>query len=100
MALFVIFSLSVSVTVVERSAPRGSSCSGKWLLEQLLPKIVKWSETEEGGPSASSLRLVPIDRYNALYQRMKVKYGAPMVEVRKSSTFPVLRLLSSKTQGC
>ncbi|XP_035690116.1 probable tRNA (uracil-O(2)-)-methyltransferase [Branchiostoma floridae] len=53
----------------------------KWLCEHLLPKIAKWSEEVVEGGRRRVQDLVPIDRYNVLYQQLKRKYGRRMMQV-------------------
>jgi tRNASer (uridine44-2'-O)-methyltransferase len=55
--------------------------SEKWLSNVLLPKLVKWSEEDDLHTGVTSIRLVPLERYNQVYQEMKEKYGRKLVEV-------------------
>ena len=74
--------------LVSRSdAPRlvdwAISPSVKWLAECLLPKIVRWTNEDEG----KSKRVLPNslvgeDRYSQLYTELKRKYGRKMAEVK------------------
>ncbi|XP_065830712.1 probable tRNA (uracil-O(2)-)-methyltransferase isoform X2 [Oscarella lobularis] len=73
--------------LVSRSdAPRlvdwAISPSVKWLAECLLPKIVRWTNEDEG----KSKRVLPNslvgeDRYSQLYTELKRKYGRKMAEI-------------------
>lgn len=55
-----------------------------WVQQKVLPKVVKWaaevkenSEEEDRG----SLRLIRVQEYNQLYQKLKAKYGKQLVKV-------------------
>ncbi|XP_006822996.1 putative tRNA (uracil-O(2)-)-methyltransferase [Saccoglossus kowalevskii] len=60
-----------------------------WLLSFLLPKIVKWSAESDSQQSVQYKSLVPIDNYTVLYQKLKQKYGAKMVEIWPENTDPL-----------
>lgn len=54
-----------------------------WLQQNVLPKLAKWaSEVQEDGnvEDRGSLKLVDVQEYNNLYQKLKIKYGQPLVE--------------------
>ncbi|XP_078598056.1 putative tRNA (uracil-O(2)-)-methyltransferase isoform X2 [Branchiostoma floridae x Branchiostoma japonicum] len=53
----------------------------KWLCDHLLHKIAKWSADVAPGGRRRVQALVPIDRYNVLYQQLKRKYGRRMMQV-------------------
>lgn len=62
-----------------------------WLKQNVLPKLVKWaSEVEEDGnvEDRGSLKLVDVQEYNSLYQKLKIKYGQPLVEMWPEVTDP------------
>ncbi|XP_068210125.1 probable tRNA (uracil-O(2)-)-methyltransferase isoform X2 [Palaemon carinicauda] len=62
-----------------------------WLKNSVLPKLAKWAtEIEEDGtkPERGSLTLLNVQEYNELYQRLKVKYGHPLVENWPENTDP------------
>lgn len=52
-----------------------------WLKTTLLRKLVNWSSEKNLRTSVTSLRLVPVDRYNQLYNHLKEKYGKKFVAV-------------------
>ena len=84
------WTLSLCSNFVFEFADKASECNESdncvgWLKNSVLPKIVKWaSEVGDDGmkPEQGSLALVNIQEYNELYQKLKVKYGQPLVEVR------------------
>ncbi|KAJ8312403.1 hypothetical protein KUTeg_009776 [Tegillarca granosa] len=49
--------------------------------DALLPKLVSWSRESHLKTSVTSLKLVPIDEYNVLYNHLKEKYGKKFVEL-------------------
>ena len=52
-----------------------------WLVHILLPKLVTWAEGwDEGRTKRESL--IPLEHYIQLYQMMKKKYAAPLIEVK------------------
>lgn len=56
-----------------------------WLKKNVLPKVVKWAtEVSEDGivNDRGSLQLIDIAEYNEVYQRLKIKYGKPLVKVQ------------------
>jgi len=53
----------------------------EWLRDQLLTKIANWSRESQLKTTVTSLRLVPIDSYNSLYNELKDKYGKKFVQV-------------------
>lgn len=66
-----------------------SECSSegnqKWLMDVLLPKVIKWADNQEffrtNANLNASLRLVSIDTYSELYNVLKEKYGRGIVKV-------------------
>ena len=51
-----------------------------WLVHILLPKLASWAESwDEGRTKRESL--IPLEYYVQLYQMMKKKYAAPLIEV-------------------
>lgn len=52
-----------------------------WLRTTLLRKLVNWSSEKNLRTSVTSLRLVPVDKYNQQYNILKEKYGRKFVEV-------------------
>ncbi|XP_066269984.1 probable tRNA (uracil-O(2)-)-methyltransferase [Branchiostoma lanceolatum] len=53
----------------------------KWLCDHLLPKVAKWSEQTAGPGRRRVQALVPLDRYNVLYQQLKRRHGRRMVQI-------------------
>ena len=53
----------------------------KWLHETLAVKIANWTQITDLTTSSRSLRLVSLERYNALYCHLKEKYGPELVQV-------------------
>lgn len=66
----------------------GKSCD--WLRFKFLPRLIKWMESESdvANSKISSLSLVSIEGYTLLYNRLKEKYGAKMVETWPENTDP------------
>nr|XP_022343515.1 probable tRNA (uracil-O(2)-)-methyltransferase [Crassostrea virginica] len=60
----------------------------EWLQTTLLRKLVNWSSEKKLRTSVTSLRLVPVDRYNELYNTLKDKYGRKFVEIWPEKTDP------------
>ncbi|KAK3861311.1 hypothetical protein Pcinc_032691 [Petrolisthes cinctipes] len=63
-----------------------------WVQQKVLPKVVKWatevkedSEVEDKG----SLRLIRVQEYNQLYQKLKAKYGKQLVKMWPEKTDPL-----------
>lgn len=56
-----------------------------WLKDILLPKLCKWAGEAQGSQvSRGSLRLVPLDQYTKIYQRLKQDFGEKFVKVSNS----------------
>lgn len=74
------------------NTPRKVDASEKsyvdWLRTNLLRKLVNWSSEKKLRTSITSLRLVPVDRYNQLYNTLKEKYGRKFVEIWPEKTDP------------
>ncbi|XP_042207028.1 probable tRNA (uracil-O(2)-)-methyltransferase [Homarus americanus] len=73
----------------------GSSLEGEtnivWVQKNVLPKLMKWTgEVDEDGTveNKGSLRLVDVQEYNQLYQKLKIKYGQSLVKIWPESTDP------------
>ena len=55
-----------------------------WLNQKVLPKLCQWMRQElEGNQSKGSLQLIPVDQYCLTYNRLKTRYGQPLVELWK-----------------
>ena len=79
-------SLTVSIaTQSPPSPPQSLGCSPEWLCSTLLPRLARWCEEPKLNVAVTSLRLVPVDKYNDRYQDMKARYGRRLVEVSCSS---------------
>ncbi len=55
-----------------------------WLRDVLLPKLAQWTVENQEGTAArpgKGLSLVPLDRYSALYLKLKEQYGPSLVQV-------------------
>ena len=80
-----IFSFCVALFRITLNTPERESETEKsyieWLQTTLLRKLVNWSSEKMLRTSVTSLRLVPVDRYNELYNTLKDKYGRKFVEV-------------------
>ena len=80
-----IFSFCVALFRITLNTPERESETEKsyieWLQTTLLRKLVNWSSEKKLRTSVTSLRLVPVDRYNELYNTLKDKYGRKFVEV-------------------
>ena len=80
-----IFSFCVALFRITLNTPERESETEKnyieWLQTTLLRKLVNWSSEKKLRTSVTSLRLVPVDRYNELYSTLKDKYGRKFVEV-------------------
>ena len=78
--------------VPDKASPNDSNRDGvlcptvQWLQDHLLPKLCKWAEEiqPDGKTSKGSLRLVPLDRYTLLYNRLKHDFGEKLVKVHVS----------------
>lgn len=92
----------VNYTVALTSAGISMSClsGGKqegdpsvtWLTKNVLPKVAKWAaEVAEDGrvDDRGSLKLVDVAEYNEVYQRLKIKYGKPLVKMWPEVTDPL-----------
>lgn len=68
----------------------GISCPTiHWLKDILLPKLCKWAgEVHDSQVSRGSLRLVPLDQYTKIYQRLKQDYGDKFVKMWPERTDP------------
>ncbi|CAH0391002.1 unnamed protein product [Bemisia tabaci] len=74
-----------------------SECSSegnqKWLMDVLLPKVIKWADNQEffrtNANLNASLRLVSIDTYSELYNVLKEKYGRGIVKIWPEVTDPL-----------
>lgn len=66
----------------------GKSCD--WLRLKFFPRLIKWMESENdvANSKISSLSLISIEKYTLLYNRLKEKYGAKMVEIWPENTDP------------
>ncbi|KAG8231271.1 hypothetical protein J437_LFUL011125 [Ladona fulva] len=62
--------------------------SVEWLKNNLLPKFCKWAKSSSKAIVGGSLRLIPIDEYNSLYQSLKAKYASPLIKMWPESTDP------------
>ena len=71
--------MSVSCSSFSEDSRRKLSLT--WLQGQLLPKIARWSEEPNLKTSLTSLKLVPLEEYNALYNKLKIKYGQHFAKV-------------------
>ena len=71
--------LSVSCSSFSEDSRRKLSLT--WLQGQLLTKIARWSEEANLKTSLTSLKLVPLEDYNALYNDLKNKYGQHFAKV-------------------
>ncbi|MPC19436.1 putative tRNA (uracil-O(2)-)-methyltransferase [Portunus trituberculatus] len=90
------YSISFTTTGVCMSHFREEEQDGEasvvWLKKNVLPKVVKWmSEVSEEGvvENRGSLRLIDVAEYNEVYQRLKVKYGKPLVKMWPEVTDPL-----------
>lgn len=69
-----------------------------WLIKNVLPKVAKWaSEVSVDGlvDDRGSMRLVDVTKYNEVYQRLKIKYGKPLVKVSSCLLLCVYCFLSN-----
>ena len=64
----------------------------QWLQDHLLPKLCKWAEEiqTKDQDRKGSLRLVPLDQYTLLYQRLKQDYGEKLVKVKNCIFYLIL----------
>ncbi len=58
-----------------------AGCTERWLQDCLLKKLINWSKQEELNTAVTSLKLIPVDVYNAKYQLLKAKYAEDLVKV-------------------
>lgn len=68
----------------------GQDPSVKWLKEQFFPRFVKWTDMENPSDAltSGSLNLVSVEKYAALYNDLKKKYGTEMVKIWPENTDP------------
>ena len=60
-----------------------------WLKDVLLPKIVKWSQTNiSNSTDSNTLKFISVEEYQQEYERLKVKYGKYLTENWCESTDP------------
>uniref|UniRef100_A0A0P4VVC2 tRNA (uracil-O(2)-)-methyltransferase n=1 Tax=Scylla olivacea TaxID=85551 RepID=A0A0P4VVC2_SCYOL len=90
------YSISLSATEICISYFKEDKQEGEasvlWLKKNVLPKVVKWAtEVSEDGhvEDRGSLRLIDVAEYNEVYQRLKVKYGKPLVKMWPEVTDPL-----------
>jgi hypothetical protein len=72
--------LRINLSATSPVSELGRNCID-WLKTTLLRKLVNWSSEKNLRTSVTSLRLVPVDRYNQLYNHLKEKYGKKFVAV-------------------
>ncbi|KAG1667089.1 putative tRNA (uracil-O(2)-)-methyltransferase [Nymphon striatum] len=75
--------------VIDEKEFNSSSC--QWLGEFVLPKIAAWSgqiKNQNSILSVNSLSLLNVEKYNHVYQQMKLKYGKKLTEMWPESTDP------------
>lgn len=79
---------STCINVHKSDVDNGKSCD--WLRHKFFPRLIKWMESENNVASSkiSSLSLISIEKYTLLYNRLKEKYGAKMVEIWPENTDP------------
>nr|XP_020480042.1 probable tRNA (uracil-O(2)-)-methyltransferase [Monopterus albus] len=58
-----------------------------WLFSDLLPKLVRWATECKSSEFRSTLSLLPVEKYNLMYQQLKDKYKS-MVKVWPEVTDP------------
>ncbi|GFO46480.1 catenin (cadherin-associated protein), alpha 3 [Plakobranchus ocellatus] len=80
--------LSWSCSHMQLSASPRSQLSHQWLRSVLLGKLVSWSEVNDISTSATSLQLVPVDKYKEIYVRLKNAYGKDLVKNWTERTDP------------
>jgi len=75
---------------VYKSDADNYSKSCDWLRFKFFPRLIKWMDSENDIASSkiSSLSLISIEKYTLLYNRLKEKYGAKMVEIWPENTDP------------
>ena len=71
-----------SDTEVTSCLTSGAGVTSDWLTDQLLVKVARWSFLDDLNTAVTSLKLVPLDRYNQRYNEMKNKYGPHLVQVK------------------
>ncbi|XP_077995861.1 putative tRNA (uracil-O(2)-)-methyltransferase [Glandiceps talaboti] len=59
-----------------------------WLLQQLIPKLVRWMEVSDPSTPVSNKSVLDIEKYTTLYQQLKQKYGPDMIRVWPENTDP------------
>lgn len=81
--------LVVKVRVLKNGAEPSESeiASIKWLRDDLLPKLIKWSKNTKSKEKSSledntSLRLLSIKQYADIFNRLKEKYSENLITVR------------------
>ena len=82
--LFIIIKQFICIHLLIGDKQDGES-SLVWLKKNVLPKVAKWStEVSEDGfvEERGSLQLIDVAEYNEVYQRLKIKYGKPLVKVQ------------------
>lgn len=58
------------------------TANAEWLVDKVFPKIISWASNELVDKSEVSLSSICLEKYVELYQKLKMKYGKAMTEVR------------------
>lgn len=71
------------LSVLTESGVDDSDTSLQWIINKVVPKLIKWMETavKTKAGDSPSLRLVSVAQYSALYNQLKETYGKALVQV-------------------
>lgn len=71
------------LNVLTDSGVDDSDASLQWIINKVVPKLIKWMETvvKTKADDSPSLRLVSVAQYSTLYNQLKETYGKALVEV-------------------
>lgn len=71
------------LSVLTDSGVDDSDTSLLWIINKVVPKLIKWMETavKTKAGDSPSLRLVSVAQYSALYNQLKETYGKALVQV-------------------
>ncbi|XP_065890445.1 probable tRNA (uracil-O(2)-)-methyltransferase isoform X2 [Dysidea avara] len=77
-----------SVPIPEASGGGINIVTLPWLVHVLVPKVVTWAQSKDEG-MAKKDSLVPLEHYMQVYQMLKKKYAAPLIEMWPEVTDPL-----------
>ncbi|XP_059479946.1 probable tRNA (uracil-O(2)-)-methyltransferase [Neocloeon triangulifer] len=87
-----VFSPGLRIKFLVYSRRPALDLSENWLRTTLFPRVVKWISAkpkEKSTIPTGSLTLVDLDKYNATYNRLKLKFGPYFVKIWTEQTDPL-----------